>query len=234
VTQAEARSPVIVRWCDLQACRRVVHRLDRFLSPQERGRRERFRYAEDAERFTLARALCRISLAPWCGTPPEEIAFELGTHGKPALEGGPSFNLSDSGDLVVMAIGSEGDLGVDVERIVDHDDLPQLAARYFAEEEHRFLRRLSDRAQRIEAFYAIWTVKEASLKAVGGGLSIPLDAACVSMPSREGRIVLNTPDAAPANLSWKRLRAPLPDYALAIARREQLGEVRLEAWRPPI
>lgn len=88
----------------------------------------------------------RPVLATYLGEDPERIRLARGKHGKPRLaEVSPrlEFNLSHSGDLVLVAVSGEFEVGVDVERV---------------------------RPKRGEGFYRRWARHEARVKCLGLGL----------------------------------------------------------------
>lgn len=86
--------------------------------------------------------------------------------GKPFLPGGPCFNLSHSGNRVVLAV-DETDLGVDIEQIISWP--PAVARKVFRAEEQNWLWQQGTDA----AFYRLWTGKEAVMKALGLGFQLP-------------------------------------------------------------
>jgi 4'-phosphopantetheinyl transferase len=99
------------------------------------------------------------------------------------------FNLSHSGILALYAFTSGRPVGIDVELIRQIPDVNDLAERFFSPTEIASLRvLLLDR--RSLAFLACWTRKEAFIKALGLGLSCPLDAFDVTIdpdaPARAG------------------------------------------------
>jgi 4'-phosphopantetheinyl transferase len=149
------------------------------LSPDERARGERFRFARDRAHFVSGRAELRRRLSGVVGADPRRIEFSYGVAGKPSCAtSGLEFNLSHSDDLAVLAIahGANVHLGIDVEvPRPNHDHLDELVARrFFAPGEVRGLLALPA-SERQAAFFRCWTRKEALLKALGGGLSLPLD-----------------------------------------------------------
>ncbi|MDE6791170.1 MAG: 4'-phosphopantetheinyl transferase superfamily protein [Clostridia bacterium] len=105
------------------------------------------------------------------------VQIENGEHGKPRLvqPEGLSFNISHSGEWTVAAF-SDCEVGVDIEKIKPVDT--RLADRYFAAEEREALAQ-SDGAQ--DLFFRFWTVKESYLKALGTGLSRPLNSFTVRL-----------------------------------------------------
>jgi phosphopantetheinyl transferase len=126
--------------------------------------RERMRAARivDARRRVLwarSRGVLRALLARYLDADPRELQFELGAHGKPMLRSEPRetcqdngsgsgedlrFSLSHSGELMLVAVTAGREVGVDVERA---------RARYTVE---------SLRA---------WTMREATVKCLGSGLT---------------------------------------------------------------
>ena len=98
------------------------------LSSDELARAARFHFERDRTRFSVARAALREILAHYLGASPDEIAFVYGGHGKPALappHGDLRFNLSHSHDVALCAVARGREVGVDVERIRELDDLEE-------------------------------------------------------------------------------------------------------------
>ena len=111
----------------------------------------------------------------------EEMAE--GAHGKlyfPAIDSRFQCNLSHAGERA-MCIAAWGEdavpVGCDIEQIRETD--LRVARRWFHPEEVAHLAALPSGKDRDEAFFRLWTLKESFVKAVGGGLSIPLDSFCM-------------------------------------------------------
>ncbi len=91
------------------------------LSDDERNRSARFRFEKGRRRFVVARGALRELLGRYLGTDPGQIRFTYNAFGKPELH--PDFgdrlkfNLAHSGDLTLIAIARDADVGVDVECI---------------------------------------------------------------------------------------------------------------------
>lgn len=104
------------------------------------------------------------------------LQFSRAAHGKPELllPGSPRFNLSHSGPVTALALTHSVEVGVDVEVPRRRRDVLALAQRYFAPAETAALEGLES-ASRDVAFYALWTCKEAVLKALGRGIAFGLD-----------------------------------------------------------
>ena len=117
-----------------------------------------------------------------CGMTTEDIAFDKNLNGKPYLNGanGFCFNISHSGNMLVIAYGDE-EMGVDVERIKEGN--LKVAARCFTKEELAYINGNNSPREEIlvhERFTKVWTMKEAYLKYKGIGISVPLNSFCVS------------------------------------------------------
>jgi 4'-phosphopantetheinyl transferase len=154
------------------------------LSENERKRAARFAFAADARRFIVARARLRRLLGARLGVRPEAVELVYGARGKPALANASScslrFNVSHCADLAVYALSSGCEVGIDVEAIRPLPDADDLAARFFSPREQADYRALR-RRERPLGFFQCWTRKEAFVKALGEGLSHPLDSFDVSL-----------------------------------------------------
>jgi 4'-phosphopantetheinyl transferase len=140
------------------------------LPAAERERAGRLATAELRRRWSASRWALRTVLADRSGVEPAALAIELGSGGKPRLvDGGPRFSLSHSGELALIAICEEVEVGVDIERIDRDRDVLRLARRGLDEEAAAAIR--SARPEhRADAFYAAWTRREAIAKCRGAGI----------------------------------------------------------------
>jgi len=191
------------------------------LSADERARADRFRFPADRRRHIIGRGISRILLGHCLGLPPRSVPLHEGRNGKPGLLPGPGrpplhFNISHSGDFVLIALARR-DLGVDLEFIRVNFETATLAERFFSPAERMSLEALPPTLQRI-AFFAIWTRKEAYIKAHGDGLSIPLDAFDVTVsPEQEPRLAATRHDATEAERWTLRDLDMGADYRAAVA-----------------
>jgi len=163
------------------------------LSPDEKARAERFCFEHLRVSYVIAHGVLRSILAKYVNAAPATLDFCYNQQGKPSISGGGRirFNLSHSGTLAACAVAADCDIGVDVEQIRDMTDLFDIATRFFSPAECADLARTPlDRQE--PAFFNCWTRKEAYIKAIGGGLSIPLDSFCVSLlPEEPARLISN-------------------------------------------
>ena len=145
------------------------------LSADERERAGRFAAPEPRRRYVGARARLRRVLSLYLGLPPGEIVFRYGPQGKPFVlpsgpEEAPRFNLSHSGDRLLVAVARGAEVGVDLERIAPGFPASEVAARFLAPEEAGALEGLPA-DQQLSEFFHLWARKEAVLKGLGTGLS---------------------------------------------------------------
>lgn len=147
----------------------------RLLSDDERARAARFHFDRHRRHYIVGRATLRRIVAAYLALAPDEVVFRYGPQGKPELSAreGPrlEFNLSHSADLALCVV-ARWPVGVDLERLREVPDADLIAARFFTPAEVAVQRAAADRDA---AFLRHWTRKEAVIKAVGVGLSMPLD-----------------------------------------------------------
>ena len=154
----------------------VTARLRLALPDEECARHARFGDEGAAGEFLCGRALLRAVLSTWAPVDRREWRFSLNAHGRPGIASPSSplhFNLSHTRGMVVLALGADASVGVDVERL-DRSVRPlEVADRFFSPFEVEGLRALPTERHR-DRFLALWTLKEAYIKARGMGLALPL------------------------------------------------------------
>lgn len=148
------------------------HDLFALLSSDEQGRASAYRQPDKTLAYTLAHAFLRLALAKYTGLAPEKLEISHGKFTKPSLYGSMvDFSLSYTYGTVAIGLVNKANIGVDIETLHAHADLPAIARAYFREDErYRF-----DADQTPLGFYQVWTRKESYLKALGKGLSEPID-----------------------------------------------------------
>jgi 4'-phosphopantetheinyl transferase len=180
-----------------------IDALSDVLSPPEQQNVERFRFQADRERYVIGRGLARVVLGRVLAAKPESLRFDCNAFGKPFLvealnAGRLQFNVSHSGDIVLVAVTAGRQIGVDVERIRDDVEIDDITERFFSSREQADLAALPLHERR-DAFFRCWSRKEALIKARGEGLSLPLHRFDVSVGPREPPLLLATrPDPAEA------------------------------------
>jgi len=225
-------------WCArIDADTDAVERANRQLSRNERDRASRFRLPSPRVTFVLSRAVLRTLLAHFCGCSPQEVEFAYGKQGKPYLASpipAIRFNVSHSGNIAAFAFAANDELGVDVEQHRPMTDMEQIAHRFFSPGECQDLLRIPE-GERVAAFFDGWVRKEAFIKALGQGLSIPLDSFRVSLTPGQPAALLTVDGEVEASAAWSITEfSPEEGYSGAVALRRQPCAVRVHNLRPAL
>jgi 4'-phosphopantetheinyl transferase len=166
----------------------LIDRYTSLLSLTEQADANRRRVGQVRDHFTLGRACLRVLLGNALGIDSSYVSITKGAHGKPETPaiGGPSisFNVAHSKGTVLIALGRQGAVGVDVEYVDRSIDIMEVALANFTENESRSLEAIADPETRLRTFCCYWTRKEAIVKADGRGLLLPLSSFDVSFESR--------------------------------------------------
>ncbi|HEY2899519.1 MAG TPA: inorganic diphosphatase [Polyangia bacterium] len=203
-------------------------RYEALLTADERARQARFVFARDRQAFAVTRALVRAALSRFAPVAPADWRFVADGHGRPTVCGpagiaAPAFSVSHTAGLIACLVTGEVRAAVDVEQLRIVDDALAIAGRNFAADETQALR-ACDGEQRRDLFLALWTLKEAYLKALGRGLSLPLDRAAFALAGRAiaARLqpaLAQDATAGPSPAPWHfQLWRPLSTHWLALAR----------------
>jgi 4'-phosphopantetheinyl transferase len=211
--------------------------LYQLLSEDEKLRASRFRFDKHRNRFIFGRGAIREILAGRVGCQPREISFELNQFGKPGLSGLASdrcleFNASSSECLGAIAVSESFVLGLDIEKIKQTglEDFDLVVKSEFAESEIDWYQQ-QDEEQRIQAFYRLWTCKEAYLKALGIGLSGKLDSFTIELSGPEPT-VLETSLEDNGQSKFFMLQQTLADgYIACLALPTADQEIEISYWK---
>src|SRR5687767_12922522 len=111
----------------LDAADEIVAALSAILSEEERGRAQRFVFPHLRRRFIVRRGVLRMLVGAYIDESPRSVVFRNTGIGKPAVDGAPHFNASQSSDLAVYAFTRTCEIGVDVERMRSVDNAEDIA-----------------------------------------------------------------------------------------------------------
>ncbi|MEI8314336.1 MAG: 4'-phosphopantetheinyl transferase superfamily protein [Verrucomicrobiota bacterium] len=156
----------------------LVADLEKLLSATERERAAKFRFPIDRQRFIVRRALLRQLVASYIDRPAAGIEFTTNPFGKPqlatpCLQGNLQFNLSVAQGHALYGFAWNTALGVDLAQCRTEFDWTDIVDSFFHPNEATHIHQLLPPEQ-AQAFYTLWTLKEAIVKARGEGLTDPL------------------------------------------------------------
>ncbi len=197
----------------------VVEEFHRLLGDEDRIRISKYKTEELRNRRIVARGTLVLLLSQYLDSPARAIHLTSSGLQKPLLSAVHAsdlrFNVSHAEDFGVFAFARGIAIGVDVERVLSLPDLDGVADNCLSEYEKNWFFALPD-AERIEAFYRIWTIKEAYLKAKGTGLSV--SPTTVEIESQGDDFHFYSIDGNRENANgWKIISySPAPGFCAAI------------------
>lgn len=172
---------------DLRVSPPELMQLRSLLSEPEEARSQRFRFPQHQRQFIAARSYLRQILSCYLSCAPNSIQFHYNDYGKPLLLPLPdgntlTFNLSHAEDLAVYAVTWNREVGIDLENIYTDRNFNALQSICLSPNEQIAFAQLLPH-QQLLAFFALWTRKEAYLKAIGQGLSLAPNQVEISLNS---------------------------------------------------
>lgn len=142
----------------------------KWLSEAEKSRADRFLFKELKERYVVSHGVLNRLLEKYLNTNQFEMSF--GEYGKPFIKDSfLHFNLSHSNHYACMVF-AHFEVGVDIEYMGEDAIIESI----FSKEEMNHFDKIESGLKR-QAFYGAWVRKESYLKALGYGLSQPIDEA---------------------------------------------------------
>ena len=194
-----------------------------FTTAYEQRTARRFAQVADAARHMAGRALARRMLHAQTGQSMVDD-FARNPHGKPFCPlTTAEFSISHSGDMVWVAVCRSTPVGIDVEKMHPLPDAAELTGQLHPQERQALLALPETELE--TAFYRCWTRKEALLKAVGTGLSTPLQDFCVRIDQQNDSWVLRAPTSATGQWTCRDL-AVADGYQCSVA--AQAPRLRIE------
>jgi 4'-phosphopantetheinyl transferase len=164
VAADDVRDPSVVRACTA------------LLTDEERIRHAAFVFEKHRHEYLVTRALVRAVLASYVGVAPSALAFVRNEYGRPTLTppGRVRFNLTNTVELVACGVAHDCEVGIDAEPLSRADNILALRETVFTKDERDALDVLPV-AERRRRAVAMWTLKEAYIKARGMGMSLPVE-----------------------------------------------------------
>jgi 4'-phosphopantetheinyl transferase len=201
------------------------------LSDVERERLGRYKIPTKRTEFALSRGLLRVVLGSYLGQDPGSLEIHVSQQGKPYLPNQEiRFNISHSGSLLLCACGLHQNIGIDIQQIYAISSLETIAKRYFSFVESEYLAAVESPQ---EAFFEIWTAKEAYLKAVGAGFTgSPTEVSLLPDLRQTGRFTVTNPSAGSKGWSVYNLEVG-KGFKAALAADQEITEIQIIPLLPP-
>jgi len=177
-------------------------------------------------RYVEVHGRLRKLLAETLDQPADKIRIAKSVHGKPYLidHTDTAFNLSHSGNNLLIAVARNCQLGVDLEICKPRANLAALVGKCFAEEEAIYWHNLPETEKTAE-FYRFWTRKEAFVKATGRGIALGLND-CVINPVQPATFLRVPPECGWPS-QWQVLDIdPEPGICAAIVADKPIAGLR--------
>lgn len=194
-----------------------------WLTEKEQHRYQRYYFDTHRQQLLLGRFLARSVLSQYTETiDPGDWRFVENEYGKPAIDPLQNqdklfFNLSHSGDKLVLAVARLEQIGIDIERSDKARRVQKISSRFFSAREVEELLALAEEAWQ-QRFYQLWTLKEAYIKACGLGLAIPLQHFSYGFPDATRLSVSFDAQRADDPAHWQIWQLAMKgDYELALA-----------------
>ena len=193
----------------------------KMLSTDEQKQARRFVFDKHRNQYLAAHALIRSALSYYVGVTENDWVFEKNSYGKPHVNSPPgnalSFNLSHTEGMVIVAVATTREVGIDVERRERELDWLPIAKRFFSPHEVEQLEKVPE-VDRGVFFFRFWTLKEAYIKARGMGLAIPLEHFSFRVHSEQPPTISFTEKIEDDPARWQFIEVTLDkEYQVAVA-----------------
>jgi len=215
-----------VHCVDLSAWEKKRSLLWNFLCDEEKKQAHRFPSEILRDRYIISHGILRVLLGYYLNLSPLALEFLFNGYGKPFLKDHPNiqFNMSHSHGISCYAFSLFHPIGIDIEWYNESLDVDSLVNLVLAPEEQEFFSKLNDEQKKMSTFYEIWTRKEALIKAVGIGLSYPIQTIDVIHRPPNGGVYLT--DGEGNKKEWYLYSVKCKsDYYCALATDHELFEV---------
>jgi 4'-phosphopantetheinyl transferase len=211
-------------WClSVKSCIDDISNLAETLSEDELVRAARFHSDRHKNNYIISHGSLRVLIGHYLNIEPQDLRFRHERSGKPSLDphyhadSDLKFNLSHSQDLSLFAFTFGCEIGIDCEHIRQLPDADAIVERFFSKQEIEYFTALPEDKKEL-AFFASWTRKEAYIKALGSGLSMPLNSFTISMGPDEPARLLHVAGGSNEPAKWKlKSWEPASGYIAAVA-----------------
>lgn len=137
----------------------------------EKNAAQKFIKHDDQMRYAVGKIMSRLILARYMNISERNILISKNKYGKPfirqlEMEEPIQYNISHSGEFVLLAVTKYSEIGIDIELLRELPDYLEIAQTVFSPEEAEIIKDSNSP----NIFFCYWTAKEAYVKALGTGL----------------------------------------------------------------
>ncbi|MCF6204348.1 MAG: 4'-phosphopantetheinyl transferase superfamily protein [Methylococcaceae bacterium] len=180
------------------------------LNEYEKNKASTYTRLDLRQKYINTRGILRLILASYLDCNPQQIPIEKGEYGKPyipeQLEKSVHFNVSHTGNKLVIVVSNCSEVGVDIEQCKNRKSLPGLVEKCFSDKEANYWNTLPEE-QKVNMFFRFWVRKEAFVKTVGRGIGLGLNQ-CSIHPEKQDRFT-NIPQCYGFSSNWRIIDVPL-------------------------
>ncbi len=215
----------------------IINDYKAILSSDEQSRAERFRFGQHRQRYLSGHIALREIVGKYLHLNPSDLAIIRTPLGKPCLAPGTdkrhlNFSYSQSDNRALLAVGINHSTGIDIEHIRAGMDIESMARQLFSLPELEAIKSLPV-GKKEYAFFELWTLREAFLKAEGIGIKALNRIEIQMFPDHLPSFAVYT-DFPAAENHWSLFRlSPGPEYCAALAAAESIKEIRFYNFQIP-
>lgn len=208
-----------------------------FLYSEEVSRATELTKEKSKKYYIVSYGIRRKLLSHYLGISPDALIFQTNAHGKPSLNYNAMvqektsfstdipvhFNISHSGEYAVFLFSLDSPVGIDIQQMYPSSYKEKIIKRMFHPDEQILFSTLTQE-ENTNLFYRFWTIREAFLKALGYGFSMPSDTFCIERGKSSENYYKITKSLEDYSL-WRIKSIPAPEnYMCSIAYLESLPE----------
>ncbi len=235
MTQSLNNSHKVDIWrFSLEANDNLIEYYSQFLNQCEINQATSYANSQRRAQWIISRAVLKLLIESKTNIQANAISLLTRDSGKPCLDSNENirceFNLSHSQNTAVIAISMHHPIGIDIQFWRPSIKPEEFSKRFFSTEEHQVICSLSSQAK-IDAFYQLWTRKEALFKAIGDGINLNNLKFNLIHPT----LVLNNDNIVLNKSNYCVNSLPKLDHcSWAVAIKSDRMLINLQEWKHPI
>ncbi len=188
-----------------------------FLSIGERKQARSYYTKLLTDRYVISHGILRYILSYYTKQPAHSLKFINNRYGKPFLkDSNIQFNMSHSYNMVYYIVAHNYKVGIDIEFHDNTLDVMELSNLVLTPKEITLLESFSIE-ERYKTFYTLWARKEALVKAIGKGLSYPINTIEAMPIASYDKITLTSNNNNAKQELYSYTLRTTPNYSGAIA-----------------